>query len=588
MVKRIIGVIKEVWFILSLKQRILGIVLLIASAIAALFELIGVSIITPFVGVMIDTEKYSDILPFRLLHSWIPIDNEHEGVLLFSLFLIIVFAIKNAYFCIFAWMRAKYAALVQRECSNEMMRSYLAMDYSFVIQHNASWFRQGIMEDVESLYEVLYGLIQLSCQTIMIGMICAYMCIAEWRIAVGALFSSVLCIVLLSFVYRKHMVQAGNQYRIHMLNAGRCIIETFEDIKNVKVYNKTNFFLNRFNKSITQKQNMQVIRSAGQEIPSYIIEAVSVTVAIGLIGWNIQYTLDKKYYLAVIASFAVGFFRLLPAIGKITCSVNQIFAALPGVKSVSDNLIQVRKEEACRVRKGTLGRKLDFNKNIIFQNVCFAYRKDAPVLRNANLKISPGKSIAIIGESGSGKSTIVSILLGLLQVDSGSIKVDDVILKKGDMINKIGYVPQETFLLDATIRENVAYGETEEQIDTERVISALKKAALINYIDTLPNGIETKVGDRGLFLSGGQRQRIGIARALYREPNLLLMDEATSALDNDTEASVMSSIDALHGQLTIIVVAHRLSSIRNCDEIYEVKDGKLKQRNFSELQVSPN
>ena len=221
-----------------------------------------------------------------------------------------------------------------------------------------------------------------------------------------------------------------------------------------------------------------------------------------------------------------------------------------------------------------------FKKEIEVKRVTYAYPEgEGNVIENACFHIRKGETVAFVGSSGAGKSTIVDILLGLLPPQQGKILVDgmDVYKNLRTWQKEIGYIPQTIYLSDDSIRNNVAFGIEEENIDEQAVIAALKQAQLYDFVDTLPEGLDTCVGDRGIRLSGGQRQRIGIARALYHKPEILVLDEATSALDNDTEAAVMEAIDSLKGQKTIIIIAHRLTTIKNADTVYKVKDGKVEQ-----------
>ena len=313
----------------------------------------------------------------------------------------------------------------------------------------------------------------------------------------------------------------------------------------------------------------------------------------------------------------MGAFRILPSLGRISSSLNTLTGLLPSIDALYEHILQreayekehpeasfVVSEKRLKwgiISKGAQYSDADnpqkeedsvtynsdkFQNALELRNISFWYSAELGyVLRNVNLTIQKGQSVALIGASGAGKSTLADVLLGLLIPQEGGIYMDGIRIT--DIPEKwaetIGYVPQSVFLADISIKENVAFGESEESIDEDRVREALERAELKEFIDSLPEGMETFVGDRGVRLSGGQRQRIAIARALYHRPEILVLDEATSALDNDTEAAIMSAIDSLQGEVTMVIVAHRLTTVRNCDVIYEVNDTGIKIRDKQEV-----
>ena len=289
------------------------------------------------------------------------------------------------------------------------------------------------------------------------------------------------------------------------------------------------------------------------------------------------------YFVPIISVFVVAAFRLMPSFNRITeymgtiiyskSSINSVYSDLKEVEELNKQLIDLEKNNNI----GTIG----FKQNIVLRNITFGYpNTDQNVLSEINLKIQKNTSIAFIGPSGAGKSTLADIILGILEPQSGDILVDDNSIYHNMYAwhQMIGYIPQNIYLLDDTIPRNIAFGVDDEQIDEEKMQSAISQAQLKELIGSLSKGLETEIGERGIRLSGGQRQRIGIARALYNEPQILILDEATSALDNDTEKAVMEAIESLHGKMTLIIIAHRLSTIENCDFVYEVKDGSIIQK----------
>jgi ABC-type multidrug transport system fused ATPase/permease subunit len=291
-----------------------------------------------------------------------------------------------------------------------------------------------------------------------------------------------------------------------------------------------------------------------------------------------------------LATFALAAFRILPSIGKISAGFNQLIYSCPALNATYNNLQEVANfKKRTRIQPQAIGNreeKLAFREKIEIKDITWQYpNSDKIVIEDLSLTIPKGKSVALIGESGAGKSTLADILLGLLVPEQGDILVDGVsVYREMDSWKRtVGYVPQAVFLTDDTIRHNIAFGIAEQDIDEKKIERAVRQAQLEQTIKELPNGMDTILGERGIRFSGGQRQRVAIARALYNDPDILILDEATAALDNNTENAVMEAIDALHGYKTLVIIAHRLTTIRNCDEIYEIGDGKAVRRTKEEV-----
>lgn len=295
---------------------------------------------------------------------------------------------------------------------------------------------------------------------------------------------------------------------------------------------------------------------------------------------------DIVSFVTTLSVFAVAAFRMLPSFNKITGYISGMMFNKPAIDSVYRDLKEIERLMGQKTieQKDTVN--ITLNKSIQFNDVSFHYSgSDKWILKDANLEIQKNTSVALIGASGAGKTTAADLILGILEPQEGTVTIDGVDIKKcmKSWHEEIGYIPQVIYLMDDTIRANVAFGIPESEIDDTRIEKALWEAQLDQFVQALPDGLDTMIGDRGVKLSGGQRQRIGIARALYRNPNVLVLDEATSALDSDTEKEVMEAIDGLHGTRTLIVIAHRLSTIRKCDKIYEVGKGGFTERDKAEV-----
>ena len=316
--------------------------------------------------------------------------------------------------------------------------------------------------------------------------------------------------------------------------------------------------------------------------PKYIIETMAIWALLLYLVILILTQGDYSAYLGQLSVFAIASFRLLPAVNSIYTYFGIMVYNRPSVEVIYRDIKEA--DELCQYSRNCQrnGEKTEicFDNRISVDEVSFGYNTDTLILNGANMSIEKGQSIGIVGKSGGGKTTMVDIILGLLTVQKGEVSVDGVSIYNdySGWLQRIGYIPQTIFLVDSSIRENIAFGIDRNEIDDVKVNKAVEEAQLSEFVDSLADGLNTIVGEAGIRLSGGQRQRIGIARALYNDPDVLVLDEATSALDNETESAVMESIDRLHGSKTLIIIAHRLTTIQGCDKIFEIKDGKAYER----------
>lgn len=383
------------------------------------------------------------------------------------------------------------------------------------------------------------------------------------------------------------MKRNGIERRNLMFENNKISIEAIQGNKEILVMHKQDFFVRIYSKTLEELYRVCVKVDLGTISPSYIIEMICITgvmlvVATQLGNANGSYTLLNQ-----LSTVAVAAFRILPALGAITSGINVITMNMSQLSASYDTLAGVKELERKDTEKKVTAdkyRNIKFLKELEIRGVYYRYPNvEDFVIAGVDIRIEKGQSIALIGPSGAGKTTMSDIILSLLKPQKGAILMDGIDIEDlGEEWSRvIGYVPQAVYIVDDTIKNNIAFGE--EVIDEERVWRALKIAQLDNFVKGLPSGVETVVGERGVRFSGGQRQRLAIARALYRNPEILILDEATAALDNETEEEVMEAIEALQGYKTMIIVAHRLTTIRNCDKIYEIKDGKAVEKDKKEV-----
>jgi len=391
-----------------------------------------------------------------------------------------------------------------------------------------------------------------------------------------------LLLLVIKKVLKPILYKAGKDNQDYYSGLFKWISQTVQGIKEVKIGGREKYFVDEYVKCGHGYVNAVQKYSLYNNVPKLLIEAVCIACLLGYVIFMIAVMgVSPKDMGASLAALAAVAIRLLPCVNRINNQINNITYFEPFLMGVSDTLQDDidQKNTDMSFAEGE-AEKLSVHREISLENITYAYPgTDKLIFNDAGMKIKVGEAVGIVGTSGAGKTTIVDILLGLLEVKGGRICADGVDVRENyrGWLKNVGYIPQMIFMLDDTIRNNVAFGVPSDKISEERVWEVLHEAQLDEFVRSLPNGLDTGIGERGIRLSGGQRQRIGIARALYEDPEVLILDEATSALDGDTEAAIMDSINHLHGKKTLVIIAHRLQTIEKCDRIYRVENGKAIQ-----------
>ena len=396
----------------------------------------------------------------------------------------------------------------------------------------------------------------------------------------------VICVLGFTFGTKQLSKGLGKDCQIYKAKIYQWINQSLGGIKEIKILGREDYFLDSYNLYYGKyTKALQILRLISM-IPKYIVEAVCMTGLVFAIIIKIIFgEADMIHFIPQLTVFATAAFRLLPSVGRINGYVTQMLSYMPSIDLVYNDLKEIDKYKVKEAEE-TENNYCQLNKKIYVDHVSFRYESgNEEILHNVELTVPKGKMVAFIGTSGAGKTTMVDIILGLLEPNQGHVYADGIDIHRNLAVwhKQIGYIPQTIYLADDTIRANIAFGVFENEIDDQAVARAMREAQLDEFVNTLPEGLNTYVGDRGVRLSGGQRQRIGIARALYHNPEILVLDEATSALDNETEAAVMNAIDGLHGMKTLMIIAHRLTTIRNADIIYEVTEGQVIRRQKQEV-----
>ena len=592
---------KKLNFILTTKQKKQGLLVMILLIVGSFLETLGVSAILPFIESILSPEKVMEKWYAIILMRIFPINSLQTMIVAIGICIIAVYLIKNVYLYSVTMFHTIYRSKIQRDLSTLLLKSYMNRDYEFYTQINTAEIQRGIGADVAGLYNYMDSLFRFFGEAFTAFLIAAFLVKTDALMAIGVVIIAGLGFGVIVLGLRKRTKLYGELNRITDKERFNCAMQAIGGFKEIKVTQTTEHFVEAYNVAYENQRQASVKNEYLINLPERIIETVCVAALLGIVCIKVLLGMDMTSFAPKLSVFAVAAFRLLPSVSRMTRYMNgmifnQVF--LQGVYENMQEMCQYEKEkdgipsaeyqktmqDLEGVTKETLSEKT-FEEEILIKQISWHYKTGDDVLRDLSLRIGKGEAVGLVGASGAGKSTLADVLLGLLRPQKGQVLLDgeDIFLHLVSWSKLVGYVPQNIFLLDDTIRANVAFGCKQEDMDEGKVWNALKEAQLDEYVRTLPEQLDTQVGERGIKFSGGQRQRIAIARAFYNNPSILILDEATSALDNETEEAVMAAIDALHGQKTLIIVAHRLTTLKKCDAIYEIGDGKATLRDYRDL-----
>lgn len=578
-------ILKKLMVLLDKKQKRIMVLLIVLMLIGAILETLGVSLVMPVMYVVTDehaveNKKYLQVL-CDVLH--IGYDDTRMLIIVTILALAAVFVIKNAFLFFQQKAQLKFVYTNQFATSRKMMINFMERPYEYYLNADTSVIQRSITSDVNNMYGLILALLQLCSEAIVFVCLVAVSFVTDIWMTVTVTVLLVVVLAVVKCILKPIMKKAGEENQDYYSGLYKWIDQSVMGIKEIKVAGKENYFINEYSKcgagyvGAVQRYNLY------NATPRLLIETVAI---VGMLLYMMIQLLNGtavENIMPQVAALAVAAMRLIPCANRINNYLTSIAYFEPFFMGVSDNLQEEIRDESINYDEEAYKQKVEVEKleiknNIQLKDIVYKYpNTEVLIFDHADMEIPIGKSVGIVGTSGAGKTTVVDILLGLLQLQSGQILADGMEVREHyqSWLKNIGYIPQTIFMVDSTIRKNVAFGYADEDIEDEKVWRALKEAQLDEFVKGLPEGLDTSIGERGIRISGGQRQRIGIARALFEDPEVLVLDEATSALDNDTEAAIMDSINRLHGRKTLIIIAHRLQTIEKCDMVYRVEHGKV-------------
>ena len=576
--------LKKIWFIFNKKQKMQFMCLFIVEFIGSFMELLGVSMLIPFITAITEPEMLMKNSYVQQLIDIFDIRNSNQLIIFTVGAMIVIFAAKNLYLVFMTYIQYQIIWKNRLQMEMDVMAYYVGQPYTFHVQHNTAEMQRTILTDIGNVFAVVDNVFLMISEILTSAMLFALMIITD--AVVTLIVITLLLFFILGYfkIFRRRLQKYGEISQYYGAEGLKCINQIFGGIKEIKVNKSENYFIKVFQDGRKIQISMMKRGAFFQQTPKYILETIVVCGILGMVFVRLCMGAEVARLLMQLGVFALAAYRILPSANRVTAemafifnnkaSIDLIYRALKKdkieLKKKKIKKDEIKNQKTCKKAKKNMG-------DIKLENVTFCYPgTDRKILDNVSIKIKGGKSTAFKGPSGAGKTTTADIILGILEPISGKISYDDVDIKElGDVwYSHIGYIPQNIYLSDDTIRKNVVFGRRD--LGEELILKALKEAQLKEFVEELPEGLDTKIGENGVRISGGQRQRIGIARALYNDPEILILDEATSALDGETEKAVMEAIDYLKGKKTLIIIAHRLSTIENCDVIYEVREGMIK------------
>lgn len=585
------SILKKVNYIFDKKQKAQSALLCVGLFIGALMELVGVSFITQLVSLISNPIKIHTNIIMQYFYDLFHMENDRQFFLFIVIALIFVYIIKNVYLLWINYVQYTFIFNNQLRLSGRLIDCYLKKPYTYHLDNNSAEMVRNVMLDSERFFQMLLSVFLLLSEVLVSGLLCIFLLVVDWVITVSVVIILGIFTGLYLLLFKGKAKEYGRINQIYDGKMHQSINQALGAVKDIKILHREKYFADAF--LGYGKKKMRAVRNNNVlgQFPKYLIETVCIGAVLLVLVFKIYSGEDLTTMIPQLAAFAIAAFKLLPSVSKVNNYANLIIFLKPSVDLIyrdikdTEDMVnyEVVDESGHILEVDSDGNKVEQSivnnaTSISVQNLVYRYpNTDRDVLKGVTFNIPLGKSIGFMGESGSGKSTLADVILGILTPTQGNVMYGNMDVHKHPLkwSKKLAYIPQTIFLSDDTIRNNVAFGINEDDIDDEKVWEALREAQLEDFVKSQPDGLDSMVGERGVRISGGQRQRIGIARALYDNPEILVLDEATAALDSGTEAAVMEAIDSLHGTKTLIIIAHRLTTLSNCDLIFKVENGNI-------------
>jgi ATP-binding cassette, subfamily B, bacterial PglK len=566
---------KKLWHILLPQQRMMSFTLIVLMFLGMILETLGVGLVIPLLVFITKDDLH---IEYPAIQNWFDYIGNPSQVELISMAMIafaVIYTIKALFSGYFAWFQAKFIADLQINYSQKLFTGYLRQPYTFHLQNNSAQLIHNVTTEVSMFINATESsLIIMTEVSVGIGISMLLLAVEPF----GAMLIIMGLVLGGGIVYKttRGIILGWGRGRMkHNVLRMQHLQQGFGSTKDIKLLGREEEFISQYSEHNEKEAKITRNWMAMRALPRLLLELLAVFSLVSLVLVMISRESNVGEIVTVLGLFTAAAFRLMPSVNRVLSAFQNVRFALPAINKLYDEFTRITEHAN---KQNTHAEALNFDDEIKLKNISFNYpANEAPVLRNVNITIKKGSTVGFIGTTGAGKSTLVDTVLGLLTPSEGDILIDGININNNlrGWQNHIGYVPQHIYITDDSIRRNIAFGLSNEKIDDDSIWKSIRSAQLEEFIKELPEGLDTVLGEHGVRLSGGQRQRIGIARSLYHSPDILVLDEATSSLDTATERDVMDTIKELHRQKTIIIVAHRLSTVEGCDWLYRLEKGRI-------------
>jgi ATP-binding cassette, subfamily B, bacterial PglK len=568
-------------------QRHRLLLIVFGTFLAGLLEMVGIGAIPAFVGLLVEPDRLIDTLPESILTNWIRQIDVATLVLYGAGVLAGVFIVKNLYLAALTYAEARLGADVTAAASKRLFRAYLYSPYTFHLQRNPAELLRNLIDESIHCMEFVKGGVRLLREGLVLAVVFVLLMFFDPLVSLSVFLVLAFASGGFYLSVRRALTASGELSQDHWNHQVKIVNQTLGAIKDIKMLGRDQHMIKLFNLEVECSQRHDTFYLVVSALPKLFLEVLSVIALVLVAGLFVLAGRPVQAMLPILALLGVVVARLVPAAITINVSLADIRYKRPAFDLVCSELEHFDAPEPSHAHVATESGPHRIQRGIQLKNIRYRYSGAlVDALQEISIEITAGEAVAFIGQSGAGKSTLIDIILGLLTPNSGQVFVDgsDIHQDLSAWQQQIGYIPQSIYLIDDSIRRNIAFGLDDDEINEVALARALQAAQLESFVHNLPGGLDTVVGNRGIRLSGGQRQRISIARALYHDPTVLVMDEATNALDNETEREVIDAIDRLRYGRTVIMVAHRLTTVRGCDRLYLLQEGRVTdQGSYAEL-----
>lgn len=581
-----VTLLQKIAYLFDKRQRLQLVGLAVMILIGGILETLSVSMMVPVVEVIMEPDRIMKNRHVVSILKVLPIEVESGRQLIMWMLsvLIILFIVKNLYLLFQTYVQNTFVTRNRNRMISRVMREFLNRPYEEYLGADIPTVFRLTDSDIPNAFQLILVMIQMVTEIVVATSICIVLVVVSPVMSFFCMAIFLGMTLVITKVLKPRLNAIGRKNQTIQSRIAKWRIQSIYGLKDVKVLHREEFFVRNYYESGAVGANVARNYAVMNNTPRLLIETVFIAAMLAFIMIYMTRGGDISALFQQLSAFAVAAIRVMPATNRINTYLSEIAYSQPCLDYLYDNLTESMKLDVNGSVTGLDGEKkediaaLQLTDKIVLDHISFTYpNTDKPIFTDARMEVRKGQSVGIMGPSGAGKSTIVDILLGLLHVQEGTITCDgrNIFDNYASWLGQIGYIPQSIYLIDESIRDNIAFGIDADRIDDKRIWEVLEEAQLKEFVEELPDGLETTIGDRGVRISGGQRQRLGIARALYHDPEILVFDEATSALDGDTEQAVMEAVNSFHGKKTMVIIAHRLNTIAKCDVIYKVENGKI-------------